>query len=95
MRGVHMKKWVILAVATMMGIGVQAQEKGPVTKDQFMAAQEQTAKTNGTAFDKAKAEAAFTAKDKNGDGVLTADEMTPAGKSKKGGKGPKKAEGAE
>ena len=91
--GDAMKKWVILAVALMMVAGVQAKEKkskggdeSPITKSAFIALEKQKADAVGVVFDQAKAEAAFTAKDKNGDGVLTADEMTTSGKSKKGKK---------
>ena len=82
-----MKKWVVLAVVMMMGIAVQAQEKAPMTKAEFIAAAQKKAEANGTAFDQAKAEAAFAKKDKNGDGVLTADEQVSNKKGdKKGGK---------
>jgi len=95
-----MKKWVVLAVAVMMVAGVQAKEKGKgkgpgpssdITKAAFIAAEQKRAEVAGTAFDPAAAEAAFAAQDKNGDGVLTADEQTPAaGKhAKKGTKGSK------
>ena len=82
-----MKKWVVLAVVMMMGIAVQAQEKAPMTKAEFIAAAQKKAEAGGTAFDQAKAEAAFAKRDKNGDGVLTADEQVSNKKSgKKGGK---------
>ena len=88
-----MKKWVILMVALMMVAGVQAKEKKSkggsdtsITKSVFIASEKQKADAAGVAFDQAKAEAAFAAKDKNGDGVLTVDEMTTSGKSKKGKK---------
>lgn len=90
-----MKKWVVLVVAAMMVAGaVQAKEKGKgkstvsdITKAAFIAAEQKKAEAAGTAFDQAAAETAFAAKDKNGDGVLTADEQTPAGKhAKKGSK---------
>ncbi|MEI7850775.1 MAG: hypothetical protein WCH86_03000 [Kiritimatiellales bacterium] len=86
-----MKKWVVLAVAMMMGAGVQAQEKAPMTKAQFIEAAQKKAETKGTAFDLAKTEAAFANKDKNGDGVLTADEQVSKKEGdKKGDKGGKK-----
>ena len=82
-----MKKWIVLAVAMMMVAGVQAQEKATITKAQFIAEQQKKAETKGTAFDQAKAEAAFAKKDVNGDGVLTADEQVSNKKDdKKGGK---------
>ena len=91
-----MKKWIVLAVAMMMVTGVQAKEKAgakETTKEQFIATAQKRAEAAGTAFDKAKAEAAFTAKDKNGDGVLSGDELAPADKQgKKGKKGKKSAE---
>ena len=95
-----MKKWVVLVVVAMMVAGVQAKEKGKgkspspssdITKAAFIAAEQKKAEASGIAFDQAAAETAFAAKDKNGDGVLTADEQTPAGKhAKKGAKGSKK-----
>ncbi len=84
-----MNKWVVLTVAVMTVAGVQAAEKGKgggMDKDKYIAVAQKRAETAGKTFDQAKAEAAFAAKDKNGDGILTADEMAPAG-----GKGAKKA----
>jgi len=89
-----MKKWVVLAVAMMMVAGVQAQEKAPMTKDEFIAAQQKRAEKKGKEFDLAKTEEAFAKKDKNGDGVLTADEQVSnkdkGDKGDRGGKGGKK-----
>jgi hypothetical protein len=81
-----MKKWLVLAVVLAMVAGVQAKEKGKnksattvsITKAEFIQAEAKKAEASGVAFDKAAAEAKFAAKDKNGDGVLTADETTPA-----------------
>ena len=93
-----MKKWVILAVVLTMVAGAEAkQKKGSskgggdisITKAAFMSTQKKKAETAGIAFDEAKAESAFSTQDKNGDGVLTADEQTSA-KGKKGAKGKKK-----
>lgn len=85
-----MKKWCILAVVLMMVAGVQAKEKknkgvsdGPITQATFIETQKKKAETAGIAFEQAKAEAAFAAQDKDGDGVLTADEITPVGKHAK------------
>lgn len=93
-----MKKWFVLSVVLMMVAGVQAKEKGKgkkdiagassITKSAFIETQKKKAEAAGITFDAAKAETAFATQDKNGDGVLTADEMTPAGK--KGSKGKKK-----
>ncbi len=96
-----MMKWVVLVVAAMMVAGaVQAKEKGSgkgkstvsdITKAAFIAAEQKKSEAAGTAFDQAAAETTFAAKDKNSDGVLTADEQTPSGKhAKKGAKGSKK-----
>ena len=92
-----MKKWVILAVVLTMVAGVEAKQKGKtkgggdssITKAAFMSTQKKSAEAAGIAFDEAKAETAFATQDKNGDGVLTADEQAPA-KGKKGTKGKKK-----
>ena len=88
-----MKKWVVLAVAMMMVAGAQAKEKGKakhgdtaITKAAFIEKQKKIAESAGVAFDQAKVEAAFAAQDKNGDGVLTADEQTPAKGKHKGKK---------
>jgi Ca2+-binding EF-hand superfamily protein len=82
-----MKKWVVLLVAITMVSAVQAgekgKEKGPTTKEQFIAAQQKRAEKAGKEFDQAKVEAQFAKMDKNSDGVLTADEMVPAKKAKK------------
>ncbi len=85
-----MKKCVVLLVALMMVAGVQAKEKkhkgasdGSVTKAAFIASEKQKAEASGKTFDESATEAAFAAKDKNGDGVLTADEMASAGKHTK------------
>jgi len=94
-----MKKWIILAIVMTMVAGVQAAQKGKgkrggadsgsITKSAFIATQKQKAEAAGITFDEAKAETAFATQDKNGDGVLTADEQTPA-KGKKRAKGKKK-----
>jgi hypothetical protein len=92
-----MKKWFVLAmivaVAGMAQAGEDAKKKGEgkgqgkdVTKKQYVAQQKKMAEKKGTEFDKAKAEAQFDKKDKNNDGVLTADEK---GKKKGKGKGKK------
>jgi hypothetical protein len=89
-----MKKWVVLAVAMTMVAGAQAKEKGKakggstasVTKAAFMETQKKKMEAAGVAFDQAKVEAAFATQDKNGDGVLTADEQTPAKGKHKGKK---------
>lgn len=95
-----MKKWVILAVVLTMVAGVEAKQKGKskgggdaassITKAAFMSTQKKSAEAAGIAFDEAKAETAFATQDKNGDGVLTADEQTAPAKGKKGSKGKKK-----
>ena len=89
-----MKKWFVLVAVICAAFAVQAEEaegkkKGegkehgkPVTKEMFMANQKKQAEKKGVEFDQAKAEALFKKKDKNNDGVLTADE-----KGKKKGKG--------
>lgn len=77
-----MKKWFVLAVAMMMVAGVQAAEKGEMTKEKFVAAQKKKLEEAGKPFDKSKVEAAFAKKDKNGDGVLSADEMAAPAKPK-------------
>jgi hypothetical protein len=81
-----MKKWIVLLVAMMMVAGVQAKEKGKgdadgMTKEKYVAAQQKRAEKAGKTFDAARAEKMFTAKDKNKDGVLSKDEMTPAKKA--------------
>lgn len=89
-----MNKWVVLVVALMMVAGVQAAEekskgkgKGPVTKEKYIANQKKRAEKAGKEFDQAKAEKVFSKLDKNGDGVLTKDEMPPKkGKKKEKGK---------
>ena len=81
-----MKKLLVLAVVLTMVAGVQAKEKGKtksaatvsITKAEYVTAEEKKAEVAGAVFDKAAAEVAFAAKDKNGDGVLTADETKPA-----------------
>jgi hypothetical protein len=81
-----MKKLLVLAVVLTMVAGVQAKEKGKAkpavavstTKSEFITAEEKKAEVSGAAFDKAAAEALFASKDKNGDGVLTADEAKAA-----------------
>ena len=89
-----MKKWVMLAVAMMMVAGVQAQEKASMTKDEFIAAQQKKAEKKGKEFDLARTEEMFAKRDKNGDGVLTADEQVSnkdkGDKGDRGGKGGKK-----
>ncbi|MEI7851129.1 MAG: hypothetical protein WCH86_04790 [Kiritimatiellales bacterium] len=92
-----MKKWVVMAVVLMMVAGVQAKgdkskggkSKGekpvaaaPITKAEYIEAEKNKAEVSGQTFDAAAAEAAFTAKDKNGDGVLTSDEQPSAGGKK-------------
>jgi uncharacterized protein YcfL len=78
-----MKKLVVVFVAMLMVAGVQAKEKGPKSKEQYIAAQQKKAANKGVAFDLAKVEAKFAQMDKNGDGKLTADEMAPAPKKGK------------
>lgn len=81
-----MKKLLVLAVVLTMVAGAQAKEKGkvkpataaPMTKAEFIQEAAKKAEASGTAFDKAAEEALFASKDKNGDGVLTADEAKPA-----------------
>jgi hypothetical protein len=90
------KKWFVLAVVLMMVAGVQAKEKGKgkkdiagassITKSAFIETQKKKAEAAGIAFDQAKAETAFATQDKDNDGTLTPDEMTPAGKKSKGKK---------
>jgi len=92
-KGDHMKKWVVLAVAMMMVAGVQAQEKAPMTKADFIAAQQKRAEAKGKEFDLARAEEMFAKRDKNGDGVLTADEQV--GNKDRGGKGDKGGKGGK
>lgn len=83
-----MKKWSVLAVAILLVAGVQAKEEGKDTDSgtslgAFIAIEKQKAEASGVAFDKAKAKVAFVASDKNGDGVLTSNEMTAAEKQYK------------
>lgn len=60
------------------GSGIAAMDTnkdGKVSKEEFLSAQEKRAEKDGQDFDAEKAEEMFTKRDKNGDGVLTADEM--------------------
>ena len=85
-----MKKWFVLALIVCVAAAVQAGEgegkkkgegKGKdVTKEQFVANAKKQAEKKGAEFDQAKVDARFAKKDKNGDGVLSADEK---GKKKK------------
>jgi len=85
-----MNKWFVLTMLVCMAAAVHAGEEGKkkgkgggdVTKAQFVERQQKMAEKKGADFDKAKAEAKFDKMDKNGDGVLTADEK-PAPKKKK------------
>ncbi len=86
-----MNKWIVLVVALTIVAGAQAKEKGKSTgaltqdRDAFIAAQQKKVEASGGEFDKAKAEEAFKKMDKNGDGVISADERAPtAMKGKKG-----------
>jgi hypothetical protein len=96
-----MKKWFMMALVLMMVAGVQAKGDGnkggksksekpvaaaPITKAEYIEAEKNKAEVSGRTFDEAAAEAAFTEKDKNGDGVLTADEQPSAGGKKGKGK---------
>lgn len=92
-----MKKWFVLAMVLMMVAGVQAAKgkhggAAPVTKETYLAEEKAKAEAAGQTFDPNAAEAAFAAKDKNSDGVLTADELAPGGKKGHGKKGGKTAE---
>ena len=77
-----MKKWFMLAMIVCVAVAVQAGEEGKkkgkgggdVTKEQFVERQKKMAENKGEDFDQAKVEARFDKMDKNGDGVLTADE---------------------
>lgn len=91
-----MKKWFVLALIVCVAAAVQAGEEGKkkgegkgkdVTKEKFVANAKKQAEKKGTEFDQAKVEARFDKMDKNGDGVLSADEK---GKGKGKGKGKKK-----
>jgi hypothetical protein len=86
-----MKKLLVMLIVGCVAVSFAGEEKGAdkgekkgkdVTKEQFVAQQQKMAEKKGETFDQAAAEAKFDKMDKNGDGVLTADEK---GK-KKGGK---------
>jgi len=78
-----MKKWIVLLVALMMVASVEAKKGGgggDMTLEQYIAAQQ---KALGKKFDEKKVEKEFKKLDKNGDGVLSADEQPKTGKGKK------------
>lgn len=91
-----MKKWLVpFVVMIIAAAGVQAGEKGSMTKDEFIAMQQKRAEKNGKEFDAKKAEAAFAKKDTNGDGVLSAEEQAAGKGNKEGGAKKQKAESSE
>jgi hypothetical protein len=82
-----MKKWFILIVVIMVVAGVQAGEKKKgeglgITKEKFIAKMQKRMESAGKEFNESKAVALFAKKDKNGDGVLSPDEMKPQGEKK-------------
>jgi len=70
-----MKKLLLFSMIALVGITASAAE---ITKEQFIAKEKATAENSGKEFDEAKAEAAFSRKDRNSDGVLSDAEQAPA-----------------
>ena len=69
-----MKKSLLFSMIAMIGISAVAAD---ITKEQFLKDAKAKAESSGKEFDEAKAIASFEKKDRNSDGVLSADEQTP------------------
>ena len=69
-----MKKSLLFSMIAMIGITASAAD---MTKEQFIAKEKTKAENAGKEFDEAKAIALFEKKDRNSDGVLSADELAP------------------
>jgi len=65
------------------GVSMDADKDGKVSCEEFCAARGKMAEKKGQEFDKAAAEKQFVAKDKDGDGFLTGDELAKAPKKEK------------
>jgi Ca2+-binding EF-hand superfamily protein len=79
-----MKKWIVLVAVLMMVSSVQAKKAKakPLSLDQYIAAQTKVLEKAGKTVDEAALEAAFTAKDKDGDGTLSVAEQATKKKKK-------------
>lgn len=77
-----MKRLVILILGILMIGGiqtVQAEGKG-ISKAAYLAKMKKRMEATGQPFEQAKFEASFDKKDKNGDGMLTPEEVTDSSK---------------